>query len=76
MKYAMVILDKKVAEAGLRAWKILDIHDEGQWECHPEDVPALTKLMSKCVEEAGVSLNMNCPLASDAQIGASWFETH
>lgn len=76
MKYAMRSLDRKVAEAGLRAWKILDIHDEGQWECHPEDVKALTGLMSKCVEEAGIELNMNCPLASDAQIGASWFDTH
>lgn len=76
MKYAMIILDEAVTKAKLRAWKILDIHDEGQWECHPEDVPALTALMGTCVADAGILLGMNCPLASDAQIGASWYDTH
>lgn len=76
MKYAMVWLDDAVKEAGLRAWKILDIHDEGQWECHPEDVDKLKTLMSQCVRKAGEHLGLNCPLASDAVAGATWAETH
>lgn len=76
MKYAMIDLDEAVKKSGLRAWKILDIHDEGQWECHPEDVPGLTKLMGECVRNAGIKLGCNCPLASDAQIGRSWYDTH
>lgn len=76
MKYAMVWLDKQVRALGLRAWKVLDMHDEGQWECHPEDVSALRSLMDRCVERAGLDLELNCPLASDSQIGASWLHTH
>lgn len=76
MKYAMIDLDEAVKTAGLRAWKVLDIHDEGQWECHPEDVQKLTNLMSECVRNAGIRLACNCPLASDAQIGAGWNHTH
>ena len=76
MKYAMIDLAEAVKKAGLRAWKVLDIHDEGQWECHPEDVPELTRLMGECVRNAGIKLGCNCPLASDAAIGASWYDTH
>lgn len=76
MKYAMVYLDKEVRKAGLRAWKVLDVHDEGQWECHPDDVKALRAIMEKCVEYAGHLLTLNCPLASDSQFGASWLDTH
>lgn len=76
MKYAMVYLDQEVRKMNLRAWKVLDIHDEGQWECHPEDVPQLRAVMENCVKWAGEYLSLNCPLASDSQLGASWYDTH
>lgn len=76
MKYAMVYLDREVRKLKLRAWKVLDVHDEGQWECHPDDVKALRAIMERCVEHAGTLLNLNCPLASDSQCGRSWYETH
>ncbi|WP_161623883.1 DNA polymerase [Klebsiella pneumoniae] len=76
MKWAMVILDEKVRRAGLKAWKVLDIHDEGQWECHPEDLAALREFMETCVKEAGEILGCNCPLASDSIAGRSWYDTH
>lgn len=76
MKYAMVILDNQVKRAGLRAHKVLDIHDEGQWTCHPDDAEKLAALMSRCVELAGRRLEMHCPLASDALIGKTWYHTH
>lgn len=76
MKYAMVLLDDQVKALGLRAWKVLDMHDEGQWECHPEDVDKLRALMDNCVRIAGEQLGLNCPLASDSIAGANWYETH
>ncbi|UMO76464.1 DNA polymerase I [Pseudomonas phage BroderSalsa] len=76
MKWAMVRLDEEVKRLGLRAWKVLDVHDEGQWEVHPEDVPAIRALMEDCVAWAGKRLGLNCPLASDSQVGASWYDTH
>lgn len=76
MKYAMINLEEKVKSAGLRAWKVLDIHDEGQWECHPDDLQKLRGFMETCVKEAGEHLGLNCPLASDSQMGRSWYDTH
>ena len=76
MKWAMVRLDQQIRAAGLRAWKVLDVHDEGQMEVHPEDVPAVRALMEDCVRWAGEKLELNCPLASDSQMGASWYDTH
>lgn len=76
MKYAMVLLDEQVKSAGLRAFKVIDMHDEGQWECHPEDVSALRVLMDNCVRIAGETLGLNCPLASDSVYGATWYDTH
>lgn len=76
MKYAMVWLDEQVAAAGLRAHKVLDVHDEGQWECHPEDVDKLREFMDNCVRVAGEQLGLNCPLASDSKVGDTWYSTH
>ncbi|WZH62446.1 DNA polymerase [Pseudomonas phage vB_Pae_WS1160] len=76
MKWAMVLLDERVRRLNLRAWKVLDIHDEGQWECHPEDLIALRGQMEVCVRDAGVLLGVNCPLASDSIAGRSWYDTH
>lgn len=76
MKYAMIRLNEEVQRLGLRAWKVLDMHDEGQWECVPEDVPKLRAIMDDCVRWAGVHLGMNCPLASDSIMGRSWYDTH
>ena len=76
MKYAMVILDDGVKALNLRAHKVLDQHDEGQWECHPEDVAKLRQLMDNCVRLAGEQLNMKCPLASESKEGYSWYDTH
>lgn len=76
MKYAMSYLDTRVRKLKLRAIKVLDVHDEGQWTCHPDDVTALRKEMETCVKWAGEYLNMNCPLASDSIVGLSWVDTH
>ena len=76
MKWAMVWLDQAVKHHKLRAWKVIDQHDEGQWECHPQDVEKLRSLMDVCVKKAGELLGLNCPLASDSIVGSSWHETH
>lgn len=76
MKWAMVRVDEQVKASKLRAWKLLSIHDEEQWECHPDDVQELRGYMEDCVAWAGRRLNMNCPLASDSMVGASWYDTH
>jgi DNA polymerase I-like protein with 3'-5' exonuclease and polymerase domains len=76
MKWAMVYLDQAVKAHKLDAHKVIDMHDEGQWECHPKDVDKLKELMGQCVRKAGEYLGLSCPLASDAVDGATWYETH
>lgn len=76
MKYGMAILDKEVKMTDIRANKCLDIHDEGQWSCHPDDVSKLRALMDTCITKAGTLLTLRCPLASDSIQGLSWLDTH
>ena len=37
MKHSMVILDNLIKEHGLHSMKVLDMHDEAQFECLPEE---------------------------------------
>lgn len=76
MKYAMVLLDEAIEEEGLDAWKVLDQHDEGQYDVLPRDVDRVRHLMDNCVKAAGELLGMNIPLASDSIAGSSWKWTH
>lgn len=76
MKYAMIFLDKWIKRDGLRCAKVIDMHDEGQFSCHREDVDPLCGLMKLCVKQAGEYLKMECPLASDCQVGLNWLHTH
>lgn len=76
MKYAMVFLDKWIKRDGIRCAKVVDMHDEGQFTVHREDVHKLEELTLLCVKKAGEYLGMECPLASDAKIGLNWLHTH
>lgn len=76
MKYAMILLDEAIQEEGLDALKVIDMHDEGQYDVHPRDVERVRELMDLCVKKAGELLGMNCPLASDSIAGANWRDTH
>lgn len=76
MKYAMVLLEEAIEKEGLDAWKVIDQHDEGQYDVHPKDYRRIMELMGMCVTKAGQLLGMNIPLASDAIAGHNWAETH
>lgn len=76
MKYAMILLDEAIQEEGLDAIKVIDMHDESQYDVNPKDVKRLRELMDICVLKAGEMLNMNIPLASDSIAGHNWRDTH
>lgn len=76
MKYAMCYLSKDIIKHKLRCHKVLDIHDEGQFSCHPDDYLKLQELMEACVTRAGIFLKMQCTLASESKAGSSWYSTH
>lgn len=76
MKLAALLLDQKVTELGLDAWKVGDIHDEAQWDCHPDCAEQIGQLALECLAEAGVMLNLSVPLAGEFKTGRNWSETH
>lgn len=76
MKYAMILLDEAIEAENLDAWKVIDMHDEGQYDVHPKDAKRVMELMDICVKKAGEILGMNLPLASDSVAGHNWKETH
>jgi len=76
MKYSIVILDRLIKENNLSSKKLIDMHDEAQYECLPEEAEKHGELAIRSIREAGVYLNLNCPLDAEYKVGKSWAETH
>ena len=76
MKHAMVLLDKSIKDSNLHSVKVIDMHDEAQYECLPEEAERHGELAIKSIRDAGILLNLNCPLDAEYAIGRSWAETH
>lgn len=79
MKWAMVILDHWVRELGWTkemAAKVIDMHDEAQWECDEAHAKALGVLGTKAIQYAGELLELNVPLAAEYKVGNNWAMTH
>lgn len=69
-------IDLWVKEYGLDALKVGDIHDEWQWDVHPDDAYAYASEAEEAIRQAGLKLNMNVPLDAESKIGLTWAETH
>lgn len=76
MKQAMIYLDDWVKEHKLDAIKVIDMHDEAQWDVNPKDVEKFKELAELSVVKAGEYFNLNVPLAADVKVGNNWAETH
>ena len=76
MKYALVILDRKITEANLDAKFVLNVHDEFQLEVHKDHAEQLGKLAEESLVEAGVELGIRIPITGTYAIGKTWKETH
>ena len=76
MKYAMVLLDGYIRQYGLRSLKVIDMHDEAQYECYPEEAEIHGQLAVRSIVKAGELLQLNCPLDGEYKIGKNWAHTH
>jgi DNA polymerase-1 len=74
MKQALIILDTKIRH--LDAKFVANVHDEWQIECNETVADTVGKLGVEAIIEAGVELNLNCPLDGDYHVGNNWSETH
>ena len=72
IKYAMVRVDRRLAEEGLRARLILQIHDELIIEAPDAEVPRVEKLLKEEMESAA---ELKVPLQVDSKTAKNWFDT-
>ena len=63
-------------EMGLRCHQLAFIHDELQYESHPEHVDDLKSLLVLSAVESGEYYNLRIPIAAEAKSGATWAEVH
>jgi DNA polymerase I-like protein with 3'-5' exonuclease and polymerase domains len=78
MKTVAAVLDTLAAryqELG-DAFKVLDMHDEAQWEIREELVGPMSELIEQAFETATKILKLRCPQAPEIKIGRNWMETH
>ena len=76
MKWAMVLLDFWVRELKLDGWKVIDMHDEAQWDCSIKDADLVGTLGCQAIKQIGRMLNLNVPLAGTHKVGLNWSHTH
>ncbi len=73
IKMAMVKTEKALAESGLCARLILQVHDELIVEAKREDAEKAAELLRTCMESA---VSMAVPLSVEVNIADSWFDAH
>lgn len=76
MKVCSIFLDAELTKRGIDAWRVGDIHDEGQMDCLPGDAEEVGRLAIECLRAAGEFLNLTVPLDGEYKIGKNWAETH
>lgn len=76
MKEALVVLDKKIKDSRLNAKFVANVHDEWQIECSNDHADKVGELGVEAIVQAGLNLNLKCPLNGDYKVGSAWHETH
>ena len=78
MKHAALGWVAKAREQGFNFKLVTWPHDEWQTEVEGtlQDAEALGKLQVQSIVDAGVALNLRCPMDGSTDIGRNWQETH
>ena len=73
IKIAMVRVHRRLADEGLRARLILQVHDELIVECPEEESEKAGKILREEMERAA---DLSVPLTAEVHSGHSWAEAH
>jgi DNA polymerase I-like protein with 3'-5' exonuclease and polymerase domains len=76
MKKALVLFDEKLKSNNINAKIVANIHDEWQVEALAQDAELVGELGIDAIVEAGVALELNCPLDGEYNVGDDWSGTH
>lgn len=76
MKQASIILEAALDEVNYSAFRVLDVHDEWQYDCARDQADAVGELMVESIQKGGVELKFNIPMDGEYIVGDNWAETH
>jgi DNA polymerase-1 len=76
MALGAVLLEKYIQTNQLDSLKVGDIHDEWQYDVHPDDADEHGTLAVGAITRAGERLGLCCPLDGTSKKGLTWAETH
>ena len=76
MKQALVLLDKELKKAKIKYKFVANVHDEWQIEVEEARAEEVGTMGVIAIEEAGIVLDMRCPLDGEFKVGNNWKETH
>ena len=71
IKLAMIEVDRRLAEEGLDARLILQVHDELILEAHKKDAERAATILKEAMEGAAT---LSVPLTVDVTIASSWLD--
>lgn len=72
IKLAMLDCDRALAEKGLHAKMLLQVHDELIFSVPAEEAEAVSRVVEACMENVA---KLSVPLIAEVKTGSSWFET-
>lgn len=73
IKLAMISVDKRIREAGLKSKMVLQIHDELLFDAVPEEIEELGRIV---VAEMENVITLSIPLTVECNYGKNWLEAH
>jgi DNA polymerase I-like protein with 3'-5' exonuclease and polymerase domains len=76
MKQALVIFNKRLRQSKMDYKFVANVHDEWQVEVEENRADEVGKLGIQSITDAGIILNMRCPLSGEYRVGNNWKETH
>lgn len=79
MKYALVIADYRLQKeftVGVDYEFVVNSHDEWQVEVREQLTEPVGKILRQAIVDAGLFLDLNCPMDGEYKVGNSWAETH
>ena len=73
IKLAMISVDRRLREEGLKSRMVLQIHDELLFDAVAEEVEAVERLVKEEMENV---IKLSVPLTVECNHGSNWLEAH
>ena len=73
IKKAMIEVDRKIAEAGLKSRMVLQIHDELVFDAPESEAETLKEIVTREMENV---IRLSIPLTVECNYGKNWLEAH